>query len=205
MDGRTLFNPLVPSVQSTVGLTKNLWPVEPTNGPLDWADSVGPLSNISVSHAVKWNGRPSWLFDLNEWQSIRTPAFMSVRPSTWYVWSHYLWPISVSYNPTMYVLDQDDNVINAAGGGSKSAGEWSRVEITFETGVGDTAIKLQHDGLSPPHTFHVAGMMVELGTDQDMFDVMTDWVPHQPFSEINPRRRYRSLIRRQYRFVRSRR
>jgi hypothetical protein len=207
MRGR-LQTPIVQAAPSPVRPTRNLWPNSDfSEGVSDWyaasqttiqcrLNGWGPCAALYLNaNGLDW---VSWI------STIHKPVNRQ-DTTQWHAFSIYFWSINTAISAVIpWVYDQDDNQIAASGEGATIVGEWVRKTIYFQVGAGDTAIRVLYDVGQGPYEYLVSAPMLELTPSNSG---ATRWTPdHIGRRNVADRRdRLRSLVRRQYRYVRGRR
>ena len=146
----------------------NLWPnADLESGISEW--NVQSAATLTSSTAQSWStdgGTHSLLIEYaGTYDGTNSDVRSVVSESTQYTISFYLYSTSETQTYSVYVYDQDDNQIAVAGDWTTALNAWARKTVTFNTGAGDTGIKLNIISWTPyvGGELYVDGIMLETG------------------------------------------
>jgi len=148
-------------------MATNLWEnADLESGIADWNDGLN--STISSDSSIYWEGAKSLkcVVPSNGTVEFRSDVKYIVEESTIYNVSAYWYVTNADLEMVIVVKDQDGNFINN-GLVSGTADTWHRVTCAFQTGAGDTGIKIEFQkfgSTSEVGDFYIDGVMAEIGS-----------------------------------------
>jgi len=147
-------------------MATNLWEnADLESGIADWND--GSNSTISSDSSIYWEGAKSLkcVVPSNGTVEFRSDVKYIVEESTIYTVSAYWYVTNADLEMVIVVKDQGGSFINN-GLVSGTADTWHRVTCAFQTGAGDTGIKIefQKEQSAEVGDFYIDGIMLETGS-----------------------------------------